>query len=56
MLEIGEMLQWQKYNVQSPLNAIAADWAVKNVENLPVGDVELSKKTVGIEITVKGEE
>jgi hypothetical protein len=49
------MLQWQKYNVQSPLNAIAADWAVKNMENLPVGNIELSKKTVEIAVTVKGE-
>jgi ubiquitin-protein ligase len=54
VLEVGEMLQWQKYNVQSPLNAIAADWAVKNVENLPVGKIELSKKTAEIVVTVKG--
>jgi ubiquitin-protein ligase len=55
VLEIGEMLQWQKYNVQSPLNAIAADWAVKNRDNLPVGEIELSKKTSEVNIIVKGD-
>jgi ubiquitin-protein ligase len=53
VVEIGEMLQWQKYNIQSPLNAIAADWAVKNIENLPVGKAELSRAGSTISITVK---
>lgn len=39
--EIGQMLQWQLYNVQSPLNAVAADWAVRHREELPVGDIDL---------------
>jgi ubiquitin-protein ligase len=41
VLEVGEMLQWQKYNILSPLNAIAADWAVTKRESLPVGRVDL---------------
>jgi len=41
ILDIGQMLQWQKYNVQSPLNAVAADWAVKNGHELPVGHHDL---------------
>jgi len=53
VIEIGEMLQWQKYNIQSPLNAVAADWAVKNIETLPVGNAELSRMSTSIEITVK---
>ena len=53
VVEIGEMLQWQKYNIQSPLNAIAADWAVKNIDSLPVGKTELSRTGPTISITVK---
>jgi ubiquitin-protein ligase len=41
ILEVGEMLQWQKYNILSPLDAVAADWAVKQRENLPVGRIDL---------------
>jgi ubiquitin-protein ligase len=41
ILEVGEMLQWQKYNVLSPLNAVAADWAVKHRSDLPVGELDL---------------
>lgn len=40
-LEVGEMLQWQKYNVQSPLSAPAADWAVNHRSELPVGTINL---------------
>jgi ubiquitin-protein ligase len=42
ILDVGEMLQWQKYNIKSPLNAVAADWAVKHKDELPVGDKNLS--------------
>lgn len=42
VLDIGEMLQWQKYNIQSPLNAVAADWATKNGHELPVGNFDLA--------------
>lgn len=42
ILEVGEMLQWQKYNILSPLNAVAADWAVKHRDELPVGSVDLN--------------
>lgn len=41
IIEVGEMLQWQKYNVLSPLNAVAADWAVKHRQDLPVGHIDL---------------
>ncbi len=41
IVEIGQMLQWQKYNIQSPLNAIAADWAVKNMTDLPLSEIQL---------------
>ena len=49
ILDVGEMLQWQKYNIKSPLNAVAADWAVKHKDELPVGDKNL---TLGVQSPV----
>jgi ubiquitin-protein ligase len=48
--EIGEMLQMRKYNVQSPLNAQAAEWAVINEKSLPIGKVDLGINEVPISI------
>lgn len=45
VLDIGEMLQWKRYNIQSPLNAIAANWAVAHGNEIPVGTLELSAHT-----------
>lgn len=42
--EIGDMLQWKKYNIRSPLNAVAAEWSQNNREDLPVGQIELGVK------------
>jgi hypothetical protein len=39
--KIGEMLQFQNYNVRSPLNAVAARWVAQNEGIFPVGDVDL---------------
>jgi len=52
VIDIGNMLQWQKYNIQSPLNAIAADWAVKNAESIPVGTIDLHRVTSTVTITI----
>lgn len=41
VLEIGQMLQWQKYNIQSPLNAVAAEWSVENGDDLPIGNLDV---------------
>lgn len=47
ILEVGEMLQWQKYNILSPLNAVAANWAAANRDALPLtGAVSLTTTTV----------
>lgn len=51
--EIGQMLQWQLYNVQSPLNAVAADWAVKHVSELPVGNIEMRSDGPAFELSLK---
>ena len=36
VLRIAEMIAYQSYNTQSPLNALAAAWAAQNVAQLPV--------------------
>ena len=53
ILDVGEMLQWQKYNIKSPLNAVAADWAVKHKDELPVGDKNLNLGTQSVSVTIK---
>lgn len=41
VVQIGDMLQYKLYNTSSPLNAVAARWAVENIAHLPLGLVEL---------------
>jgi ubiquitin-protein ligase len=43
IVKIGDMIQWRTYNVASPLDAIAAKWAVeqKPSELFPIGNVDL---------------
>jgi ubiquitin-protein ligase len=53
ILDVGEMLQWQKYNIKSPLNAVAADWAVRHKEDLPVGDKNLTLGTQAPSVAVR---
>jgi len=56
VLDIGQMLQWQKYNVQSPLNAIAADWAVRNPNDIPVGNYDVFAQTSMPTVTIHTEQ
>ena len=39
---IAEMICFQSYNVKSPLNAAAAAWAEKNIEQLPLEKRDIS--------------
>jgi ubiquitin-protein ligase len=41
IVQIGDMLQYRTYNTRSPLNAVAARWAVENIDRLPIGDIDL---------------
>jgi ubiquitin-protein ligase len=41
VVTIGELIQYQRYNVRSPLNAIAARWAAENEHIFPVGKIIL---------------
>ena len=34
--EIGEMLQWEKFNIRSPLNAQAAQWSQEHKNEIPL--------------------
>lgn len=36
--EIGDMLQWRKFNIRAPLNAIAAEWSQKNRKKIPLSN------------------
>jgi ubiquitin-protein ligase len=42
VVRIGEMLCYQSYNVQSPLNAKAAAWAAQNIATLPLEQIDLT--------------
>lgn len=42
VVRIAEMICYQSYNVQSPLNARAAAWATQNIEHLPLDKADLS--------------
>jgi ubiquitin-protein ligase len=54
IVKLGEMIQWRVYNPQSPLDAIAARWAVQQVENspsvFPVGKVNLGVADFDVEL------
>jgi ubiquitin-protein ligase len=41
VVAIGEMLQYQRYNTKSPLNAVAARWAAENEAIFPLGNLGL---------------
>jgi ubiquitin-protein ligase len=38
--DIGFMLQWQKYNIRSPLNAVAAEWSQTHLDAIPLGKID----------------
>lgn len=41
IVQIGDMIQYKSYNPKSPLNGLAARWAVENRAYLPVGNIDL---------------
>jgi ubiquitin-protein ligase len=41
VVTIGELIQYQRYNTRSPLNAIAARWTAQNESIFPIGHVSL---------------
>ena len=56
IIQIGEMVQYQNYNVKSPLNAVAARWAEQNKRFLPIGHIDLYQPEVEIDLLGDGTE
>ena len=49
---IGDMLQYKKYNIRSPLNAVAAEWANTHAASLPIGNVEIGSFGQSVNVTM----
>lgn len=47
---IADMLQFRKYNIKSPLNAVAAEWANENAHSLPISNVNVGATDRPVEI------
>lgn len=50
IIQIGQMIQYQSYNPKSPLNPVAARWAMQNEHVLPIGTAELYQPEVDIDL------
>lgn len=50
IIQIGDMIQYKKYNVNSPLNAKAAIWTRENEKSFPLDNKSLYKKSDDFEI------
>lgn len=50
LLQLGDMIQWRSYNTRSPLDAVAARWAIENASLFPIGDVELAVPEVAVKL------
>lgn len=50
--KMGDMIQWRIYNPASPLDAIAAKWALEQEPSgiFPVGDVDLGMPEVAVQL------
>jgi hypothetical protein len=41
IVQIGDLLQYRSYNIRSPLNAVAAKWAMDRAEQWPLGTEDI---------------
>ena len=48
--QIGEMIQYQNFNVTSPLNGVASKWARENEDMFPIDTNNLRRGEVEIEL------
>ncbi|MBC7287509.1 MAG: hypothetical protein H5T86_05575 [Armatimonadetes bacterium] len=53
IVHIGQMIQYQNYNPDSPLNPVAAQWARQHHHLFPVGKVDLYPPELDIELSAK---
>lgn len=51
--DIGDMLQFRRYNIRSPLNAVAAEWANQNAATLPLATIDLGAVDGDLIISVR---
>lgn len=51
--KIGDMIQFRLYNVDSALNADAAEWTRQNERLLPIGQIDLGTPDADIEIKLR---
>lgn len=50
IVKIGDMIQYRTYNLASPLDITAAQWASDYRELLPVGEVSLGAPEIGVSL------
>ena len=51
--QIGEMIQYQNFNVTSPLNGVASKWARENEDMFPIDNNNFRRGEVEIELKKK---
>lgn len=54
IIQIGQMIQYQSYNPKSPLNPVAARWAMQNEHLFPIGNAELYQPEIDIDFLGEG--
>lgn len=52
IVQIGDMIQWRNYNPASPLDAVAAKWAIQQEPSglFPIGKVDLGVSDFQVEL------
>lgn len=50
IVQIADMLQYRRYNIRSPLNAVAAEWANRFRASLPIGNYDIAPADVQITV------
>ena len=50
VIEIGDLIQFKLLNTRSPLNAVAAHWAMEHIGEIPIGSLELGPQEPEIRI------
>lgn len=51
IIEVGEMLLWSKFNIRSPLNAVAAEYGQEHASEFPLGQLECLTKGFAVNIS-----
>ena len=54
IIQIGQMIQYQSYNPNSPLNAVAARWCQQNDKLFPIGNADLYQPELDIDLLGDG--